>query len=368
MSVRRGIPVLAVVVLAATAAPAVAFPQLTIRGTVTRCTMCHVSPAGGGVLTDYGRTEAADTLSRGGDPRVLGLFAEPDWLLVGGDVRAAALAYEDRTATDKLQLAAFPMQADLRLGVTAGGFTVVATGGLRGSTRDYKKSASSYLESNEHYVMWSSDSGAYVRAGRFFPVQGLRLPDHTLYVRRYTGTNLFEEPYALAAGYVGDGSEVHVTGFVHDPIIDVGRREAGGALYAELHDLDWAAGVTARVGTGDEGTRAIGGLCGRLGLGPLVALAEGDVIRDQVTGGSTVMQAVGFAGANLRLVRGLELLGWLEEYQEELGLLASAHHGAGLSLGYYPRAHWELIFEGRVQRFGNQDLVGMEMFQLHYYP
>src|ERR1700722_15897581 len=41
---------------------AFAFPEMARHG-YTQCTACHVSPAGGGVLTEYGRELSSDLLS-----------------------------------------------------------------------------------------------------------------------------------------------------------------------------------------------------------------------------------------------------------------------------------------------------------------
>lgn len=368
----RAVTVLvAALVAVAAAGRADAFPELTIRGESPRCTTCHISPGGGGILNDYGRDEAATTLSRGGDGRFLsGAWETPSWLLLGGDVRAAALAYDDTRATEGTELAAFPMQVDARAAVQLGPISIVATGGLRGSTRLYAKSAADYVQSSEHYAMWSQDAGAgaYVRAGKFFPVQGLRLPDHTLYVARFTGMDLFEQPYAVEAGYIDSGWEVHAAGFVHDPIVDVGRRESGGVLYAELHGDAWATAVQGRFGTGDEGSRALAGATARVGSpAGLVVLGEVDVIREAIAGSIAVDRAVGLVGADQQLARGLAAFGWYEQYWEQIGLVRALHQGAGLALKYYPRAHWELITEGELQRVGPNGNVGLAMFQVHYY-
>jgi hypothetical protein len=344
---------------------AAAFPDLAMRGDVRSCTSCHISPAGGGLLTEQGRDEAASSLSRGGDGRVFhGALELPGWLLVGGDFRLAGLVKHDREATEGVELAAFPMQADLRAAVVHGPFALVLTGGLRGSTRGYAASPRDYVISTEHYAMWSG-SDLYARAGRFFPVQGLRLADHTLYVRRFTGTNLYEEPYAIAAGHVTTDHEVHLTAFVHDPLIGVGRREAGATLHGELHREAFTIGATARFASGPDGLRALVGASSRARLGGgLVALAELDVIRDE---GSGTTQLAGFAGLDHEIVRGVQVLGWYEQLQPVVGLPPSIHHGVGVALELYPRAHWEIIAHTRWQWIGVADRVALGMVQLHYY-
>jgi hypothetical protein len=357
-----------VLALLALAHRADAFPELTVRGEVPRCTMCHLSPGGGSVLVDYGRNEAGDLLSNGGDGRFLHGVDLPSWLLLGGDFRAAALAYDDTGATDGVQTAIFPMQADLRAAIGGGGFWVVLSGGLRGSTRLYTKSASDYFESTEHYAMYLHDSGVYFRAGKFFPVQGLRLPDHTLYVARYTGLDLFAQPYAVETGYVGDLWELHAAGFVDDPLVDVGPREDGAVVYAELHDPDWAIALQGRYGKSDENARVLVGVVGRMRGPPgMVLLGEIDGIRDGVVGANAVNRVVELVGADQRIARGLSLFGWYQQYQEELGLVRALHHGAGLALKYYPHAHWELIAQGSGEHVGPGGTVGLAMFQVHYY-
>ncbi|HSN30886.1 MAG TPA: hypothetical protein VLT45_31575, partial [Kofleriaceae bacterium] len=188
------------------------------------------------------------------------------------------------------------------------------------------------------------------------------------FVARYTGMDLFEQPYGAEGGYVGDSWELHAAGFVHDPIVDVGRRESGGVLYAEVHQETWAIGVQGRYGTGDEGTRELAGLTGRLsGPGHLVLLGEVDVIHDQIAGSIAVNRGVGLLGVDERIAQGVSLFGWYEQYQEELGLRSALHQGAGLALKIYPRAHWELLTEGEIQHVGPVGNVGLAMFQVHYY-
>lgn len=357
-----------VAVMLAVPATAAAFPELALRADTPSCSSCHISPSGGGLLTEQGRDEAASSLSRGGDGRALhGAVELPPWLLLGGDFRAAALVKDDALASERLELAAFPMQADLRAGVQVGSIAFVASAGLRGSTRGYDESSRSYVVSTEHYVMWSN-SETYVRGGRFFPAQGLRLPDHTLYVRRYTGTNLYEEPYALGAGYTTTRWELHATAFVHDPLLAVGRREAGGAAHAELHLDSSTLAATTRVGTGENGTRSIASVSGRLGLlKPTVLLAEVAVIRDQIAGASGVTQLATFAGADHQLAQGVQVLGWYEHFEGVFRYQPSYAHGTGIALKVYPRAHWEISAHSRWQWIAGGQRAAMAMLQVHYY-
>src|SRR6185436_8654052 len=213
MSGRAARPVaitaLAVVALLALAADARAYPHLQLSSGSGRCSQCHVGPAGGGLLTPWGQDEEADTVARGGNGHFLhGAVTLPGWLMLGGNLRVAALANEVG-GTEGTELAAFPMQLDLAARVARGAWSVVAIAGARGVVRSGSPdsagsagseaaapSLASYVISREHYVMWQpKEQGAYARAGRFAAPYGLRLADHTAYVRRYLGYNLLEETY-----------------------------------------------------------------------------------------------------------------------------------------------------------------------------
>src|SRR5260221_9627839 len=84
-------------VLAALGAPreAAAYPQFQFSSGTTRCSQCHQSPGGGGLLTSWGRDESGDTISLGGDGAFLhGLVPMPSWLAPGGDLRFAIINNE----------------------------------------------------------------------------------------------------------------------------------------------------------------------------------------------------------------------------------------------------------------------------------
>ena len=76
----------------ATARQAQAYPQFQFSSGTNRCSQCHQSPGGGGLLTSWGRDESGDTISLGGDGAFLhGLVPMPSWLALGGDLRFAVL-------------------------------------------------------------------------------------------------------------------------------------------------------------------------------------------------------------------------------------------------------------------------------------
>src|SRR3954454_11722172 len=98
--------------LAAFAGRAEAYPQFQFSSGTTRCSQCHYSPAGGGLITSWGRDESGDTISLGGDGAFLhGLWDTPSWLALGADGRLAGIANDSGGAQSPVY-SFFPMQAD----------------------------------------------------------------------------------------------------------------------------------------------------------------------------------------------------------------------------------------------------------------
>ena len=370
--------------LALQAAPALAYPHFQLSSETTRCNQCHIAPAGGGLLTEWGRSESGDRLSLGGDGSFLhGLAQLPDWLDLGGDLRLAALA-NDTGATEGTELAAFPMQADVAARAGVGALSLVASAGLRGRVRSGAPSspesaasevddpsALSYLISREHYLYWRpAPTGAYARAGRFFAPYGLRLVDHTAYVRRYLGYNLLEETYCLGGGIVEKGWELHATGFASDVLRGAAREEVGGAALFELHGQSAAGGLSARGGVAEDDTRLQAGLHGKLYWDAANLLFQGEVdgVRQIFDAGESRWQLVGYGGPVWIPTRGLYLGAAYEIFDEDVLVRAVSRHAAGLWASFLPWAHVEVMLSARAQLVGTSDRATTALFQLHYYP
>ena len=376
----------AIVLLAPT--PASAFPQFQFSSGTTRCGQCHYAPAGTGLISAWGRDESADTISRGGDGAFLhGLWAPPSWLALGGDLRLVSMA-NSTGGPESPELVSFPMQADLyaRL-VLPDGFSLNIIAGDRGVVRPGGEptlggrvsSAVDRFMSREHYLMWRpSATGAYVRAGRFFAPYGLRLVEHIFYVRRFTGNALYEEPYALSGGYVGEDWEVHATGFVPipksfpDPLQSIGYKEAGGAIYGEMRFGGMAAlALQSRVGIANEEARYQGGGVAKVWIdaAKLLFMGEADIIRQQIKGTTGVGQTqfVSFAGITFMPIRGLMTTFAYERFQENLSVSKTGHDATDLEVNFFPWAHIEFLVLGRYQQNGDGAPATLGMLQFHYY-
>jgi hypothetical protein len=341
------------------------------------------------LISSWGRDEAGDTISLGGDGSFLhGLWAPPSWLALGLDVRLAGLR-NDVGGAESPEVAFFPMQADVYARVASDAYSLNVTVGARGVVRPGDASMSgrspdllSRMMSREHYLMWRpSATGAYVRVGRFAAPYGLRFVEHIYYVRRYTGYNLYEETYNLSGGYVTDEWEVHATAFTHVPnsapdfFGAAGPAENGGVVYGERRFNRMAAvALQTRIGIAGEEARYQGGAVGKLWIDKahLLFLGEADVIRLQLTGaGAGQTQLVSYLGATY-FIRGFMFGLAYERFQEDLSVANTGRNAYDVEVNLFPRAHFEVGLLGRYQGYtapGSTDpqRASLLMLQLHYY-
>lgn len=357
-------------------AAAEAYPQFQTALGSDRCSACHFSPAGGGLLTDFGRDEAGGTLSGRGDGRFLhGGVELPSWLQLGGDMRSALLVKQlaDRDPT----FAAFPMQADVDARIAAGPISLNITVGLNGSSRERTEGASplTYLASRQHYAMYESTDGeATVRAGRFFPVFGVRTQDHTAYARRYLDQSTLEEPYALEVGAHGGNWDAVVAGFIGNPVplTGSGAKATGGTAYYERRlDNTVLAGNARFAMTGDD-RRVLLGAIGKHWLeGPgLMLIGELDVQRQSFTGGGTTrLQVLGFAQVTKMIMPGYMIGATLQRWDPDVSLEDSSRNALQLDVQWFPYAHIELHLLTRLEATGADatDPNRLALLQLHYY-
>ncbi len=375
---------LALLALVVVAGEARAYPHFQLSSGSATCSQCHVGPAGGGLLTPWGQDEHGDTVARGGDGRFLhGAIELPGWLQLGGNLRFAALA-NDAGGTEGAELAAFPMQVDLAVRVARGAWSAVAVAGLRGVVRSgapasednpggeaRAASPASYAVSREHYVMWRpAEQGAYARAGRFAAPYGLRLADHTAYVRRYLGFNLLEETYGIGGGWLGDAWEVHATAFASDPLQGSPRREVGGAALFEARPAHTAVvGASARVAAGEADTRLQAGAHGKLWLEGARLLLQAEVhgVRQAFdAAGGDRWQLAAYAGPVVVPARGLYAGAAYQVFTEDVEIRGVVRQAVEAWLAVFPRAHLEVMATARAQRIGPAERAYLGMLQVHY--
>lgn len=249
-----------------------------IRHDYSACATCHADPSGGELLTQYGRATSALVLSTQWTKRSpdkepkTGLFWGavnlPDWLLLSGSYRNLVVIQP----TEEDLFAFVPvMQADLygqlRLGkFTAGGslgISKVGEGVLHARPAQLTVGQEDQLNliSRTHYLGVDIGEDFVLRGGRLNLPFGVRIPEHTAYVREATRTDReSDQQLGLALAYTGEnfrGEFMGILGNYQTKLNPSGRfanfssdavRERGYSMYLEgLGGTSFAAGVSSKV-------------------------------------------------------------------------------------------------------------------------
>ncbi len=149
---------------------AAGFPDF-IRSGYHACKACHHDPSGGGPINEYGRTIAAEHLSRwsrrGEEETFYGLF-NLDPFDLSGDLRHLYYRYDDGSTKASQS---FWMQREVSLAFRPSKeITLLASTGVYGKDP--------YPQQRRYYVLYNLGS-VLLRAGRYLPSFGINQPDHT---------------------------------------------------------------------------------------------------------------------------------------------------------------------------------------------
>ena len=292
----RFLPVLLALVWAG---EALAEPAFAVR-TGYRCSQCHVNRTGGGMRTAFGSVYTQTTL-----PMRLLRFDDRGWFLpadpdarfaVGADARFQALALNPAGGEDafSFEIPEANLYAEARL--IPGRFSVyldetVGPGGA--STRE--------LFGLFAFTRWNS----YVKAGKFMPPYGWRLPDDGAFIRQVTG-------FTYSAPDVG--IEVGAEPGLWSLQLAAVNGTSGGAEDNRAKQLSLIAvrrfetfrlGVSAANDNGTGGNRTTtAGVLGGANFGRLGLLGEADWREAKTTDASTD-QLLAFIEADFLVVRGV---------------------------------------------------------------
>lgn len=266
-----------------------------------KCSVCHSHPAGGGKRTVYGNTFAQTELPAqrvGGEDAELWTGAVSRWLSVGADFRA------DYRYTDTPG-----QETESEFAVRRG--TVYAEASLipgRLSLYVDEQFAPGGSINREAYVRLNSAGGRFhLIAGQFFLPYGLRFQDDTAFVRQVTGTNFTNPDRGLQVGYEAGpwSTQLSLTnGTGGGAEIDTGKQASWVAQYIRE---SWRVGASVNFNDADAGDRQMQNLFAGIRTGPVVWLAEADLIRDDLPAGGERDAIAGYVEANWLLRDGHNL-------------------------------------------------------------
>lgn len=361
--------VLAIVIaVCALAGRAEAYPQFQLSFDQT-CTGCHLSPDGGGLLSENGIMTAEMISQWGTNPEFMyGVIDPPEWLVIGGDFRGMA----GYLKTPQRYLYAFPMQADVYGAVYKGGFSLHATAGLRPARPDEPLTR---VWAREHFVQWQSEAGAseglWVRAGQFMPVFGLRLAEHPAYTRRYGGTPLYAETYGVSASLVKAKYEAHASGFIDNPLTESVLRSSGGALYGELRLAEKTlVGGGAMLTVSDFEHKYRGALTAKhyLASPGILLQAEVQLVNPHV-GDFGYKQVVGYLMGSYFVTDAILVDLGIGHYDENLRIADLDRNSIDLNVHWFVTSHFEAVLVTRYEAIGQGrggPSGGFAFLQAHY--
>jgi hypothetical protein len=290
----------AALLAAALAAPALAEPAIAVR-TGYACSQCHVNRSGGGMRTSfgslYGQLTMPSRLLRWREGGNL-LPADPEArFAVGGDGRFAYVAVNAEEAEDVGSFEVNEANLYLEARLIPGRLSVYLdeTVGPGGAS------------ARELFGLYSfRKHRAYVKAGKFLPPHGWRLPDDEAFIRQGTGFTYSAPDTGVEVGVEPGRWTAHLA---------LTNGAAGGS------DDDRSKKVTAtavrRFGKGRVGlsasdnvtggvTSTVAGLFGGASFGRLALLAEGDWGEVKDGAGSTE-RLLAYFEVDVLLARGLNL-------------------------------------------------------------
>jgi hypothetical protein len=348
--------------------PASAYSWM-IRHGYSGCPVCHADPSGGETLTAYGRAQS-DLLLRmrydGKNPEeaepskasgFLGFMEPSPSVLLGGSVRLATIVKSG-------DVSAFPMQLDfygqLRFGTfTAGGSVgVIKTpaGSPYGRTSQVTagQGESYNMISRTHYLGLDLGSQYTVRAGRLNLPFGVRMPEHTMWVRASTRTDRESgQQHGVALAYNAETMRGEFMAILGNYQINPDAfRERGYSGFLELMTGERSAvGVSTfytyaardRLTLQSHVARGAHGAFTRIALADPVALL-GEV--DLMTDSSRSLGYVGYLQGDYEFMQGLHGLltfEWQDMGQLKSDTVANARKapGAGKAeAGFWITANW----------------------------
>ena len=317
-----------------------------------------------------------------------GLVTPPDWLLLGGSYRHLMVI---RPTTDAKKFSTFPMMADLYGQVQLGNFRIEGSlGAVRvGVGSPYARAAQLTtgqgdqwnLLSRTHWLGYDFGDGTMtLRAGHMNLPFGVRIPEHTMWVRQATLTDRESaQQDGVAFAYNGERLRGEVMGILGNYQINPDKyRQRGYSLYAEYLVGDrTGVGISStitkakkdRITLEPDPLRQAHGAYVRSALtDDLVLLAEADLLltSDHDPGG------VAFAQLDYEITRGLHLMATGEVLNKGFDKLVGGPYTRGngqARFGVWGTVDWFFLphFEFRTDAYSRQDDDFTILGQLHVF-
>ncbi|MEL6180333.1 MAG: hypothetical protein AAFS10_15330, partial [Myxococcota bacterium] len=187
------------------------------------------------------------------------------------------------------------------------------------------------------------DYNSYVRAGRFNPSYGWRLPNHTAYTRRDLGFGENRQVFGLEAGINPNYLYANLAGFAQGIEGWPGDDEPAGfgsTFNVGWRDLGWQVGASFhylnRTEEGNENDDITGGLTWGVNFYPVVYLGEVDARITAVPDGDNVVSLFAYHEINALVARGFTLKGGYEWQDQNIETQDDHNHRIFLGTDWHP--------------------------------
>jgi len=369
--------VAAAILLAASAGAVSAEPHLLSRQ-YPRCTSCHISPTGGGLLSSYGRSLSHVELSTFNQPAGSHDESAPPgeegflFGLLGNSLGPLQLGVDLRPSRLEMY---FPggfnmgrnilMTADLDAGIRVNNWVGFGAIGRR------PEDDGGELVGPEYWGGWLPDHGFGIRGGRFLPAYGVKFADHTSFNREYLDLAQDDQVFGVEASYTTERYLLQGSvgpGRADSIIDDDGRQSftATGRAQADLSSRMVLVGSGMyRNGSRESGRHSSTGVA--FGLSPASRVtiwnqADAEFEQDEDSTSYVLVNET-----SVELVRGL----WFKVSPQAVlggGRRTSDLFRLGLGTVFLPRTHWNVNVSFYVDHNQDADVTTKTlMMQLHMY-
>jgi hypothetical protein len=231
------------------------------------------------------------------------------------------------------------------------------------------------LVAREFWAGYSFDEekNTRLRAGRFYLPYGLRVIDHTLFVRNATQTDLdSQQQYGLSLFRGGDNYRLEVMAILGNYQLRPDRyRERGYSAYVEYAAMNrLGVGMSSLLTyQGESSSPSVTGSSIRGAHGPFVRwapfsnlalMSEWDFLHNGPTnGGTPILGLAGVVQADWEFYRGVHAVATPEMYFSNLDAGSkSASYRGWLTAAWFPYPHFDFRIDGI---YGSESFAGTRM-------
>lgn len=263
-----------------------------------QCSACHSHPAGGGKRNAYGNIFAQTELPAqrmGVSSADLWTGEVTKWLSVGADLRTGFRFVDTPNTEETSEFSINRSTIYLEASLAPNRLSLYL---------DQQVAPGASLN-REAYVKLKGNGGKFhFIAGQFFLTYGLRLQDDSAFIRQVTGVNFSNPDRGVQFGYESGAwsSQLSVTnGSGGGTETDTGKQLSLITNYVRPF---WRAGASFNTNNSDAGDRQMQNVFFGLKTGPVVWLAEADLISDDLADGNNQDSVTGLVEANWLFQKG----------------------------------------------------------------